>query len=651
MLVLCYSFALAVVSLVMYLHLSKTVCRTHAAVATLGTAGFLAAGLAWFSFPLLADSPKPVDLELVNHVTSVSCRKCHESHHDSWHRSYHRSMTREATAENVKGDFDSVSYRVKGVTSHMTREGDTFFMETLDANWADQIFRAGKQPSDFSQVPLKKFRVDRLIGSHWLQEYLHKDPAGRYGRMPLAYHIVEKRWIHMSGAFLAPDNPHFYAQFGVWNETCVYCHNTKAQKNRTERPWPLSSGVNYRTEVEELGIACEACHGPGAEHVRANSNPLRRFDLRRTGRPDPTIVNPARLTAQRSAEVCGHCHAGAVPIPGAWENTHRDPYTPGQELTRFYNFFWSSPQQIALGTGTESAGDDPYDGRFWRDGTPLTTALEYQGMALSACYQNGTSGMTCLSCHSMHKSDPNHQVSEGMRTNQACYQCHPSYQDQLAQHTRHAAESSGSLCYNCHMPYQAYSLLDSHRSHRIEVPRVKNSVGTGKPHACNLCHLDKSLAWTQRTMSDWYGQAVESMSDEDEHISASVVLLFKGDARSRGVVAASFSRPASQEASGTSWMPEVLLRAMEDPYPAVRYLAFRALRSLPGQHDATFDYLAFPTDRELQIEKLFAEIPKLTNSDRQKYPAVPLRGEHNVDAPAISALTRLRDNTPVTINE
>src|SRR5437763_1974802 len=103
---------------------------------------------------------------------------------------------------------------------------------------------------------------------------LGRDDAGRYWRLPLSYHIVEGRWIHTNGAFLAPDTDDFWSKSTVWNETCLFCHNTRPSK----RPLPRRGGrPGYDTEVVELGIACEACHGPGEEHVRANHNPARRL--------------------------------------------------------------------------------------------------------------------------------------------------------------------------------------------------------------------------------------------------------------------------------------------------------------------------------------------------------------------------------------
>src|SRR3954468_9545420 len=176
-------------------------------------------------------------------------------------------------------------------------------------------------------------------------------------------------------------------------------------------------------------------------------------------------------------------------------------------------------------------------------------------MALSACYQGGHGNLRCLTCHTLHGSDPNHQLKDGMRTNEACYGCHGTYRERLVEHTHHAADSSGSLCTNCHMPYQVYSLLATQRSHRIVIPRVRDSLGTGKPHACNLCHLDKSLGWTQTQLAKWPGGAKGrvKLSDDEEKISSAVLMMTTGDARSRALFVGAFANPAAQKASGTDW--------------------------------------------------------------------------------------------------
>src|SRR5262249_53976168 len=156
-----------------------------------------------------------------------------------------------------------------------------------------------------------------------------------------------------------------------------------------------------------------------------------------------------------------------IPRREAWDlTTVADPYRAGQDLRRFYSFFWSEAEQALLAKGEDPATSRRKpaadDGRFWGDGTPLTTALGDTGMALSARDAGGRGRLSCLSCHEGHPKEPNSMLRPRMDTNEACYRCHDGYRDRLAEHTHHPAGSPGSLCYNCHMPYQVYSLLTTH---------------------------------------------------------------------------------------------------------------------------------------------------------------------------------------------
>jgi len=50
-------------------------------------------------------------------------------------------------------------------------------------------------------------------------------------------------------------------------------------------------------------------------------------------------------------------------------------------------------------------------------------------------------------------------------------------------------------------------------------------------------------------------------------------------------------RPA-QEASGTDWMAPFLAPLLDDPYDAVRFVASRTLRALPGFDALEYDFVA-----------------------------------------------------------
>jgi hypothetical protein len=112
---------------------------------------------------------------------------------------------------------------------------------------------------------------------------------------------------------------------------CFSCHSTG----------PVTLTADEAIVPHELGIRCEACHGPAAEHVR---NPAK-------VRP----VNPGRLSAARLNELCGNCHR----MPAGPDETP-DMRNP-----------WNARHQPLL-------------------------------LAASACFQQSKRRLTCLTCHSPH---------------------------------------------------------------------------------------------------------------------------------------------------------------------------------------------------------------------------------------------------------
>ena len=212
--------------------------------------------------------------------------------------------------------------------------------------------------------------------------------------------------------------------------------------------------------------------------------------------------------------------------------------------------------------------------------------------------------MSCFSCHVMHKAKNDgrtheewrdDQLNVGMRTNEACLQCHEEVGKDLTAHTRHAVGSSGSLCYNCHMPYTTYGLLKAIRSHQVDSPSVHASLTTGRPNACNQCHLDKTMEWAGKELAEGWGMDVPRLSEEQRSVAASVLWAVKGDAGQRALMAWSMGWDEARQVSGEEWQPVILSQLLADPYPAVRFIAARSLRRLKG-----FDDLEYDPDWELE---------------------------------------------------
>jgi hypothetical protein len=140
------------------------------------------------------------------------------------------------------------------------------------------------------------------------------------------------------------------------------------------------------------------------------------------------------------------------------------------------------------------------------------------------------------------------------------------------------------------MPNTTFGLLHAMRSHQVSWPTVQESIAYGRPNACNLCHLDQTLAWTAEKLHTWYNQPAPELSPDDQTIAASVQWMVKGDAGQRALIAWGMGWPPAQEIAGRDWLYPYLIYAMTDSYAAVRFDAWKSLQTLPGFSDFPFTY-------------------------------------------------------------
>jgi cytochrome c552 len=608
------------------------VAHARLVLACLIVTGALLGGLALAGRdPVVAErrvAGRPVQVADAGYVSSQTCRACHPSQYGSWHRSYHRTMTQVAAPDTIAASFDGVTVdAVVGAPMVLEQRGRELWADFDDPD-ADQVAIRSRAGADQVGIrppgptPVRPRRITRQVvmttGSHNQQIYWYATGHSRIlGQLPAIWLTADRRWIPRRAAVMRPPGGSHVSETGGWNGICVACHTTNGQP-QFDTPFG-SHAIDTQTadtRAAEFGIACESCHGPGDEHARVNRNPLRRYAAHLTGRPDPAIVQPMRLSAQRSSQVCGQCHA-------FWEfadaRSERDansrglPYRPGDDLaaTRFIVQPTANLDSPAMKAFLESDAGFIRD-IFWSDGMVRATGREYNGLIESPCFKNAKDDartMSCFSCHTMHKTaeDPRQagewaddQLAPRALGNSACLQCHaptsekgavplfrkkgvrPLFQpQQIEAHTRHRAESAGSSCYNCHMPFTTYGLLKTIRSHQVSSPSVQATLDTGRPNACNLCHLDKTLAWTARYLEEWYGRTRPALGSDEQSVAAALLWLLKGDAGQRAIVAQSMGWTAAQQASGTGWLTPYLALTAKDSYDAVRYIAARSQRTLP----------------------------------------------------------------------
>jgi hypothetical protein len=275
-------------------------------------------------------------------------------------------------------------------------------------------------------------------------------------------------------------------------------------------------------------------------------------------------------------------------------------------------------------------------------------------MIESACFGGGE--LSCLSCHSMHGYEQvNHQMAPGMLTDQACLQCHAEFEERIEEHTHHPRGSSGSTCVNCHMPYTVWGLLEAMRSHWINSPSVRSSLETGRPNACNACHLDRSLGWSALHLEDWYGQARPELESDQAEISAALLWILSGHAGQRGLIAWHMGWEPAHEASGTDWMAPFLANTMLDDYAAVRHAGSRSLRTLPGYETFEYDYVR-PEERAQAVRSIARDwrLPARGVPGDREAGAIPrllIDEDGALQVPTLLRLIQGRDDRRVVLEE
>jgi len=504
------------------------------------------------------------------YVGSQRCAPCHEASHASWSRSYHRTMTQTPSAAAVAGRFDGAVLDSAGHYRAFERDGEFFVT----------------QPA--ADGGIVESPVELVTGSHHMQVYWVRSAAGTLEAFAFAFLLPEQRWVPNEWTLMRPPAEHD-ALAGepveavyTWNRVCVKCHAVDGV------PGYDAASRTTTTTAAELGIACEACHGPGREHVEAWKG--READPLAEGADDPTMVDPRELGARRGSEVCGQCHSISVfHDDPAWVARGRDEPPPSPLSS------WGRVVQHPLKAGgpwTDALLDtDPefFSQRYWSDGEVRVSGREYNGLIDSPCFASADFG--CTTCHRMHATDAEvdggpwvaGQLRAGARNGETCGRCHASIATEARGHSGHAMDQAS--CVDCHMPRTTYGLLGAIRSHTISSPSVDTTLVTGRPLACNLCHVDRSLAWSARMLERDFEQTVPEgvrppCTPEEETRAVTGCLpavaewLVAGDAGQRALAAWHLGWRGSKAPAWAGPLLDSLVRG--DPYPAVRLVAERA---------------------------------------------------------------------------
>jgi predicted CXXCH cytochrome family protein len=501
------------------------------------------------------------------YVGSGACQSCHESQYATWKSALHLQMTRSIDESLIRGDFRA--------GTRLDANGRSYVMSRRDGRYVISVARGGRPPEEFE--------VAYTLGARRYQGYLSRLPDGRIYVLPVFFHVETGRWVDYKETTPLPPGPdHDLRQ--IWNINCFNCHATNLAQNFDTKT------KTYATTWTEMGIGCEACHGPGGAHValmnawQANPASQPEYDKRASNRQLGAILkifSPRTAEPRQVYDMCGYCHGN--------KNNLFVGFRPGDRYEDYaLPFLVSEP----------IPPNDP-QGDYWPDGRP-TRFNRPQALTMSGCFQKGN--VTCTNCHAAHGSKHEHSLKVPMeQTNLLCTQCHQPLQGeaQLAAHTHHPASSTGSRCIECHMSDVNWRLMTRRRDHTMSPPVPEMTARYGTPNACTTCHDDRTPEWAARTMDAWYGDA-----DRRARTLGRADVMYRAGSGDRTVIpdlarltvdraqgtlirasAAEFlSRlfekggPPQERPGGPTpiWLT-ALMGAAADPEPMVRVMAARAL--------------------------------------------------------------------------
>ena len=314
-------------------------------------------------------------------VGDEACASCHGDLYASYHLTgMGRAVSRfdSATAPeqfDAAGRSPLVCHEPSGYCYQAIRRGDSLFQQETRLDTPGYV---------------RTHAVGYVVGSGnatrsylMAEEGAHRESDGAYlTEMPLTWYVERALWDLSPG--YGQVNDRFSRPIVL---ECMTCHNGQ--------PGFAGDAVNFYTDVP-LGITCERCHGSGEAHVEA------RLAAEKVDGPDPTIVNPARLSAGLQLAVCEQCHLTGLTVFAQGE----DPttYRPGEALAAHRAVYVNSDQV-----------DDPE--RFG-------IASHALRLMRSACFTE-TRGLeqalTCTTCHDPHRPTASMGVDH---FNTVCQSCH-----------------------------------------------------------------------------------------------------------------------------------------------------------------------------------------------------------------------------------
>ena len=274
------------------------------------------------------------------------CKECHKEQFKEWKGSHHDKAMQLADSTSVLGNFNDDKFTSQGVTSHFYKKEGGFYVNTEgpDGNNHD-------------------YKIVYTFGITPLQQYIVKFPDGRFQCLRTAWDSVKNKWFDLYPDFKVVHSEWLHWSRGGlnWNTMCSDCHSTNVRKN-----YDLKTNT-FDTKYAIINVNCEACHGPGKQHVE---------DVKRLGNkytPTGTMQMTLKTTPKELVDQCARCHMRREQFSEAFN-------FEGTMLDHYY------PQLLEEPT-------------YYPDGQILDEDYVYGSFVQSKMYKNN---VACNNCHDSH---------------------------------------------------------------------------------------------------------------------------------------------------------------------------------------------------------------------------------------------------------
>jgi tetratricopeptide (TPR) repeat protein len=492
-----------------------------------------------------ASSPQQTD----SYIGSSSCRGCHEPFYQKWATSHHGLAMQPYT------DALAVS-QLAPPTGEIEIQGTRYLLQI----GAGEGWVLARTPNGEA-----KFPIVHVMGGKNVYYLLTPLERGRLQVLPVAYDVRNKRWIDTTGSAVRHFGDRRDTQLDwkdpalTFNTSCYSCHVSQ-----------LATNYNFETDTyhtvwTEPGINCETCHGSAVEHVKL-------FEAVPKGesQSDIRILSTKKFNISQMNALCAPCHAKMSPL-----STSFPPGSP------YFDYF----DLITL------ENED-----FYPDGRDLGENYTMTSWMMSPCVKGGE--LSCMHCH----TSSGRIRYKGIESNNLCIPCHEERVKNATAHTHHLESSTGNLCISCHMPATDFARM-RRSDHSMRPPMPSATLAFGSPNACNICHVDKDVAWADKYVREWRTRDYQALvvrlgslidaARKGDWTRLTEMLDYVGSENRDVVFANSFVRLLRGCEDSRKW-PSVL-KSMKDSSPLIRASAAESLdgyltpASIRALLDATHD--------------------------------------------------------------